>query len=137
MISRFAVAGSLMFTLASIARSQCPDGSPPPCGSVRDTRVMARLAVVPPSATERARRFLILPFRNVTRQPDQDWLVEGSTTMLADALGRWEGISVVSDERLYPVLKKQGIAPGSVIDPQRVRRLAEETGGWTAVTGEV
>ena len=57
--------------------------------------------------------------------------------MLSDALGRWEGITVVSDEKLYPALKRAGIDPGTVVDPPTVRRVAEETGGWTAVTGEV
>ena len=91
----------------------------------------------PPPAADRSRRFLILPFRNVTKQPDQDWLVEGSTTMLVEALGRWKGISVVPDEKLYPALKRAGIAPGSIADAALVRRVSEETGGWTAVTGEV
>ncbi|HEY8176277.1 MAG TPA: hypothetical protein VIF32_11315, partial [Gemmatimonadaceae bacterium] len=80
---------------------------------------------------------MILPFRNVTRQAEHDWIVEGSTTMLSDALGRWRGITVVPDEKLYPALKRAGVNPGAVVDPPTVRRIAEETGGWTAVTGEV
>src|ERR1051325_794175 len=105
-------------------KAQCPDGTPPPCAG-RDVRQTARLAVVPPATAERARRFLVLPFRNVTRQPDQDWLVEGSTTMISDALGRWQGISVVPDEKLYPALKRAGVTPGSVIEATKVRRVAE------------
>jgi TolB-like protein/tetratricopeptide (TPR) repeat protein len=116
------------------ARAQCPDGTPPPCAGAR---AAAPARVIVPPAADRARRFLILPFRNVTRQPDHEWLVEGSTTMLTDALGRWQGITVVPDERLYPALRRAGIAPGTVIEPPRVRRVAEETGGWTAVTGDV
>ncbi len=117
-----------------LAVAQCPDGSPPPCSA----RAIARAAVVTvPTPSERARRFVILPFRNVTRQADQEWLVEGSTTMLVEALSRWKGISVVSDEKLYPALKRAGMGAGSVADAPKVRRIAEETGGWTAVTGEV
>ena len=130
---RVLAVGCLVLQTASVLRAQCPDGTPPPCGG----RVTARLIASVPSANDRARRFLVLPFRNVTRQSDQEWLVEGSTTMLSDALGRWQGITVVSDERLYPALKRAGIAPGVVIDVPRVRRISEETGGWTAVTGEV
>ena len=80
-------AASLLVLLSIAARAQCPDGSPPPCASVR---LAAKSNVVVPNAAERARRFLILPFRNVTRQAEQDWLVEGSTTMLSDALARWQ-----------------------------------------------
>lgn len=57
--------------------------------------------------------------------------------MLVEALGQWKGISVVSDEKLYPALKRAGIVSGTVADATKVRRVAEETGGWTAVTGEV
>lgn len=132
-VKRVATVCSLAVLFGADARAQCPDGTPPPCAA----RAVGRVAVSVPSAADRARRFLVLPFRNVTRQTEQDWLVEGSTTMLSDALGRWQGITVVSDERLYPALKRAGISPGVVIDPPRVRRVAEETGGWTAVTGEV
>jgi len=98
---------------------------------------MALIRREPPREADRARRFLVLPFRNVTRQPDQDWLVEGSTTILAESFGRWQGITVVPDEKLYPSLKRVGITPGTVADVEKVRRVADETGGWTAVTGEV
>jgi TolB-like protein len=93
--------------------------------------------VRPPSLAERGRRFVVLPFRNVARTPEYEWLVEGSTTMLVDALGRWQEITVVPDERLYPALRRHGIHAGSVVDLDQVRRVAEETGGWTVITGEV
>jgi TolB-like protein len=85
----------------------------------------------------RGRRFLVLPFRNVSRSEEHAWLVEGSPILLADALSRWQEITVVSDERLYPALRRHGLVPGTVMDLARVRRVAEETGGWTAVTGEI
>src|SRR5207245_2086644 len=48
--------------------AQCADGSPPPCVTRRAT----------PPASVRARHFLLLPFKNVTRKSDQEWLVAGS-----------------------------------------------------------
>lgn len=57
--------------------------------------------------------------------------------MIADALGHWAEVTVVTDERLYPALRRHGLRPGGVMDLARVRRVAAETGGWTAVTGEV
>src|SRR5262249_49506904 len=91
----------------------------------------------PPAAPERAKKFLILPFRNVTQQPTESWLVEGSTTMLVEAISRWQGVSVVPDEKLYPALKRHAITPGAVVDADKLRSVAGETGGWTAVTGDV
>jgi len=71
---------------------QCPDGTPPPCVA-RATPPAAR----PPAPGARSRTFLILPFRNLTRAPEHEWLVEGSPAMLADALGRWQDLMVVSE----------------------------------------
>jgi len=112
--------------------AQCPDGTPPPCQArARTPRPK------PPSPPERARHFLILPFRNLSQSPALQWLVEGSPTLLADALSRWEEIAVVPDDRLYPALRRNGVVSGSVVEPGLARRLAEETGGWTVVSGEV
>jgi len=116
-----------------LAAQQCPDGSPPPC----EARARAAARVKPPAPSERGRHFLVLPFRNLSHTPDLEWLVEGSPTLLGDALGRWQEIAVVPDDRLFPALRRSGVVAGSVVEPARVRRIAEETGGWTAVTGEV
>jgi len=117
------------------AEAQCPDGSPPPCSAA--PRRVARAAVTPPSVDARRKSFLVLPFRNLTRSPDHDWLVEGSPVLIADALSRADSVRVVPDERLYPALERAGLTAGGVMDLGRVRRVAEETGGWTAVTGEI
>lgn len=113
--------------------AQCADGTPPPCG----VSVRAVVATATPPPEQRGRSFLVLPFRNITRAPESEWLIDGSPVLLADALGQWEEISVVSPERLYPALRRHGLEPGAVMDEDRVRRVAQETGGWTAVTGDV
>jgi TolB-like protein len=118
----------------SVLSAQCPDGTPPPCAATA-RRAAPRQA--PPPAAERARRFLVLPFRNLSRSPEYDWLVEGSPVLITDALSRNDAVTVVPDERLYPALQRAGLTPGAVMDLARVRRIASETGGWTAVTGEI
>jgi len=127
------LAAGVIFAAVRPLAAQCPDGTPPPCAAAR--RAAARVTI--PDADDRARRFLVLPFRNITRGAEQEWLVEGSPILLADAIGRWQDLSVVSDERLYPALRRQGLQPGTVMEVAKVRRVAEETNGWTAVTGEV
>src|SRR5712691_12414384 len=132
---RGAVVGALLSTLVMwSASAQCPDGTPPPC-----TRGVIRAAATspPPAQADRARTFLVLPFRNLSRSAAYQWLVEGSPTMLADALGQWTELTVVPDERLYPALRRHELQPGNVMDLASLRRVAAETGGWTAVTGEV
>src|SRR3989441_12879433 len=130
---RGAVVGTLLSALVvRCARAQCPDGTAPPC-----TRGVARPAATspPPAERDRARMFLVLPFRNLSRNADYQWLVEASPTMLADALGQWTELTVVPDERLYPALRRHELHPGDVMDLASLRRVAAETGGWTAVAG--
>ncbi len=130
------LAASLLAALLPVPlHAQCADGTPPPCGvPVAPPAVTARAE--PPPDEVRARSFLVLPFRNVRGIAEDDWLGE-STVMLGHALSQWQEISVVSDERLYAALRRHGITAGEVADEAQVRRVAEETGGWTAVTGEV
>src|SRR5256714_3025966 len=127
------VVGTLLSALVvRCARAQCPDGTAPPC-----RRGAAEAAVTPPPPAERdrARTFLILPFRNLSRIADYQWLVEASPTMLADALGQWTELTVVPDERLYPALRRQELHPGDVMDLASLRRVAAETGGGAAGAG--
>src|SRR5206468_89863 len=130
-----AVVGALLATL--VVRSvgtQCPDGTAPPCSRGAPG---AAATSPPPAERDRARTFLILPFRNLSRIAAYQWLVEASPTMLADALGQWTELTVVPDERLYPALRRHELHPGDVMDLASLRRVAAETGGWTAVTGGI
>ena len=130
------LASTLLAALFPSALSaQCADGTPPPC-EVRARQVVAR-ATPPPSEAERGRSFLVLPFRNLTRAPELEWLIDGSVALLSDALGQWQEISVVPETRLFPALRRHGLTGGEVMDEQVVRRVAAETGGWTVVTGDV
>ena len=113
---------------------RCSDGSFPPCARASNPPVAA---AQPQVDRERARTFLVLPFRNLSGLAEQQWLIEASPTMLADALGQWREVTVVPDERLYPALRRHGLSPGAVMDLTRVRQVAAETGGWTAVAGEI
>jgi hypothetical protein len=91
--------------------AQCPDGSPPPCG--RPQSSAARPA--PPSA-HRARHLMFLPFRNVTRRPEHEWLVAGAPLMLEQALGQFRDLSVVPDERLTAARQRLRMHADSVPD---------------------
>ncbi len=112
---------------------QCPDGTPPPCPGA--AAVPARRPTPPPA--ERARHLLLLPFRNVTRDDAHEWMVHGAQVMLADALGRWRDVTVVPDEQLTAVLRRRRLAPQTAPDADQLQGVAQETGGWTAVTGDV
>src|SRR5437870_10470805 len=129
------VVGALLSALVMrSAAAQCPDGTAPPC---RKGAPEGAATSRPPAERDRARTFLVLPLRNLSRSADYQWLVEASPTMLADALGQWTELTVVPDERLYPALRRHELHPGDVMDLASLRRVAAETGGWTAVAGEI
>src|SRR5256712_7926111 len=131
--SRGAVVAALLSALVvRSAGAQCPDGTAPPC---RRGGPRAATTTPPPAERDRARTFLVLPFRNLSRSADYQWLVEASPTMLADALGQWTEVTVVPDERLYPALRRHELHPGDVMDLASLRRVAAETGGWRAAAG--
>jgi hypothetical protein len=123
-----------MLCAASQAGAQCPDGTPPPCAASRRAAPVKRAV---PSPDARARRFMLLPFRNVTRVTAQDWLVTGAPLMLGESLGQFEDLTVVSEEKLNAARRRLSIRADSLPDATQLRRLAEETDGWTAITGNL
>lgn len=119
-----------LVAMAPAARAQCPDGSPPPCAPSRAGRPV-------PAASDRPRHLMFLPFRNVTRRPEHEWLVSGAPLMLGQVLGQFRDLHVVPDERLNAARRRLRLPADSVPDATQLRSLAQETGGWTAVTGDV
>jgi len=126
------LAAALCGRAAPAVAAQCPDGAPPPCAQTR--RAAARQ---PPPADARSRRFLLLPFRNLTRNEAHEWLVAGSPLMLADALGTLRDLTVVTPEQATAARRRLALPAGGELDAAQLRRMAEETGGWTVVTGNI
>src|SRR2546428_12366989 len=86
-----AVVGALLSALVMrSAAAQCPDGTAPPCRrGAPETAATSR----PPAERDPARTFLVLPFRNLSRLADYQWLVEASPTQPAAPLRRGTGVS--------------------------------------------
>lgn len=85
--------------LARDASAQCPDGTPAPCKSASS---LARRAN--PPLNERA--WIVVPFGNVTKSPELDWLRDASVNLLALDLSRWTDIHVVDDKRVGDLLRE-------------------------------
>ena len=56
--------------------------------------------------------------------------------MLGQILGQFSDLDVVPDERLTAASRKLGVSVDAT-DAAQLRKLADETGGWTAITGDV
>ena len=95
-VLRFAVAVAGLS--APTARAQCPDGTPPPC----KTSAIARR--INPALNERA--WIVVPFANVMKARDLDWLSEASVNLLTLEMGRWTDVQVVNDKRVGDLLRE-------------------------------
>lgn len=138
MIRSVAALALLLLTCTTVAHAQCLDGTPPPCLEPASRAVVMpvnRAAPVPDPA-RRARLVGLLPFRNVTRQPAQDWLVDGAPLMLGTALAQFRDLTVSPLERQSAALTRQKTSETS-LDAAALRRLAQATGAWTFVSGQL
>ncbi len=101
-------------------QSQCPDGTPPPC---------ARNAVPLDE-----RRWIIVPFDNVSHAPDAEWLGSASVNLLYLNLSQWRDLRVVDDERVADLLRGR---PRATMGLAEARGLARRAGAGRIVMGDL
>ncbi len=99
---RRALAIVAMITVsAPMLIAQCPDGSPPPCKSAAAAAAARR---VNPPLNERA--WIVVPFGNVTRARELDWLRDASVNLLSMDLSRWTDITVIDDKHVGDLMRE-------------------------------
>lgn len=120
-------------TPATPAVFQCPDGSPPPCRGAAPAT--PRLRPAPPLD---ARTWIVLPFENVARATDIDWLRDASVNLLYLDLSRWRDIRVVDDERVADLMREvPEIRPGAQLSLQNGMAVARRAGAGKLVMGDL
>ena len=98
--TRLAVGALLLAPVARLA-AQCPDGTPPPC---RATQGVAAPKRASPLLDDRT--WIVVPFDNLTRNQDLEWLRAASVNLLYLDLSQWREIHVVDDERVADLMKE-------------------------------
>jgi tetratricopeptide (TPR) repeat protein len=93
---------SAMALPAVRAEAQCADGSPPPCRSATVAAAPARR--VNPPLDDRA--WIIVPFDNLAKNSEVEWLRAGSVNLLYLDMSRWKDIRVVDDERVADLVRE-------------------------------
>jgi len=86
---------------ATSAHAQCADGSPPPCGA-RTTAAPAVRRLYPPIDQQ---AWIIVPFDNLAKAEDVDWLRNAAVNLLYLDMSRWQDIRVIDDERVADILR--------------------------------
>ncbi|MGC1227365.1 MAG: tetratricopeptide repeat protein, partial [Candidatus Sulfotelmatobacter sp.] len=78
----------------------------------------------------------ILPFRNASGDPSEDWLGSSLADMLSTDVGQSASLRTVSQDRLHQVLSDLRITPNASMEPTTLRRVAEFSNADTLVLGQ-
>ena len=117
---------------ATRAFAQCPDGTPPPC------RGATSAASRRPNPPLDAQTWIIVPFDNVTRVPDIDWLKDASVNLLYLDMSKWRDIRVIDDERVADFIREVPEARGGqTLTLQSGIAVARRAGAGKLVMGDL
>lgn len=118
----------------AVVRAQCPDGSPPPC---RPAGTAALALARRPVRALSDRTWIVVPFTNVTRAPELDWLRDASVNLLSLDLGRWTDIGVIDDKRVADLLRSLPSSPSArALSLADGIALARQAGAGRLVMGD-
>src|SRR6478672_2720179 len=132
---RFSAAAAISLAATSAVRAQCPNGTPPPC----DTRQTAQLTMIKRAAPRALddHTYIVLPFTNVTRAPDADWLSDAAVNMLSMDLARWQDIKVIDDRRVADYLSEVPRPAGSRLSMNDAQGVARSAGAGRIIMGDI
>ena len=114
---------ALGFGLATGGSGQCPDGSPPPCGTVRVPLDTARYA--------------ILPFAH--REGGQQSTLDGAdcAELLTEGFARWIEVRLADKTRVYDALTRHGARAPFRIPFDTALAIARRLGAGRLVMGQL
>ena len=117
----------------SSAAAQCPDGSAPPCRS--QAAAPAPRRVNPPLDDN---TWIVVPFDNLSRAEDAEWLRGASVNLLYLDMSRWRDIKVVDDERVADLLRETPEAAAlNALSLNAGLAVAKRAGAGKLVMGDV
>jgi TolB-like protein/tetratricopeptide (TPR) repeat protein len=112
--------------------AQCPDGTPPPCGTARP--IARPVAVLPPLDE---RNWIVVPFDNLSKSSEVEWLRDASVNLLSLDLSRWSDIKVVDDKRVSDLVRALPRAAAGQLSLNDGLSVARRAGAGRLVMGEV
>ncbi|HYC51825.1 MAG TPA: hypothetical protein VEB19_12000, partial [Gemmatimonadaceae bacterium] len=127
LIAAVLVAGS-----PELAEAQCPDGSPPPC---RSRTVAAAPRRVNPPLDDRT--WIVVPFDNLAKAEDIDWLRNAAVNLLYLDMSRWRDIRVVDDERVADLVREVPEANTASLSLNAGLAVARRAGAGKLVMGDL
>ena len=123
----------LLVSVPEAARAQCADGSPPPC---RQQQVAAAPRRVNPPLDDRT--WIVVPFDNLAKTSEVDWLRSGSVNLLYLDMSRWKDIRVIDDERVADLVRETPEAQNAqAFSLNAAMAVAKRAGAGRLVMGDV
>jgi len=93
----------------------------------------------PPRTTsagpERAMALAVLPFRNATGNADLDWLGQSLADMVGGSIGQSSRLRLVSQDRMFQLLRDLRVGPNAEIDVGTIRSVMEFASADKLVSG--
>jgi eukaryotic-like serine/threonine-protein kinase len=83
-----------------------------------------------------ARSLAILPFRNSSGDPKDDWIGSSVADMLSTDIGQSAHLHTVPTDRLHQVLNDLRVGPETAVDPDTLRRVAQFSNADIVVSGQ-
>ena len=123
----------LLVSVPESAQAQCADGSPPPC---RQQQVAAAPRRVNPPLDDRT--WIVVPFDNLAKASEVDWLRSGSVNLLYLDMSRWKDIRVIDDERVADLVRETPEAQNAqAFSLNAAMAVAKRAGAGRLVMGDV
>jgi tetratricopeptide (TPR) repeat protein/TolB-like protein len=116
-------------TLAPTLAAQCPDGALRPCAVAKPA------PLADPPLDDRA--WIVLPFTNIARAAELDWLSEASVHLLYIDMSRWTDLRIVDDERVSDLLHDVPQTGRSQLGLAAGLAIARHAGAGKLVMGDV
>jgi eukaryotic-like serine/threonine-protein kinase len=88
------------------------------------------------SAAAPALSLAIVPFRNASGDPAEDWLGQSIADMLSTDVGQSARLRTVSQDQLHRVLSDLRVAPNATMEPAMLKQLAQFSNADTVVWGQ-
>lgn len=115
------------------AHAQCPDGSAPPCRSA--AAPAPRRPANPPLDDN---TWIVVPFDNISKSEDAEWLRGASVNLLYLDMSRWRDIKVVDDERVADLMRETPEAgAATTLSLNAGLAVARRAGAGRLVMGDV
>lgn len=116
------------------AAAQCADGSPPPCRA--QTGAVATARRVNPALDDRT--WIVVPFDNLAKNQEIDWLRGASVNLLYLDMSRWKDIRVIDDERVADLVREVPEAANApTLSLNAGLAVAKRAGARNLVMGDV